>query len=332
MRLNFLKNPIQKEEEKMKANRMKKELLVLGMIFLMVFVLTTGAFAWSAATHAYIEDHLGKKGGLDNGNEIYGGLVPDIFNYLFNDPAYLDYLYGQTHNDFLKVWNASRWGLEKSLAYGFVGHNDVWGADFTAHHLCNTCGTGEGYAIAKVRELLTIAPLPVQLGIPEDVAIEIFHEIVETSVDILVSKKTDPLIGKKIVSSAIARSPQFPLLLVKACAKDFALYAGISYFEAARFITSAEKEFRKTMILYGQVLMQDEATAIQLISEQTADAAEGFLSLYGIQLPLPKEEIIQMVIGYTTLAISICEYDYQHEIEATIHFVDQQLKGYGITY
>ena len=316
----------------MKTSRMKKNLMTVGVTFLMLLSLSTEAFSWSAATHAYIENQLGKKRGLENSNEIYGGIVPDVFNYLFNYPAYLDYLYGQTHEDFIKVWRTARWGLEKSLAYGFVGHNDVWGADFTAHHLCNTCGTGEGYAIAKARELLTIAPLPPELGIPEDVAIEIFHEIVENSVDILVSKKTDPLIGKKIVSSAIARSPQFPLLLVKAYAKDFALYAGISYFEAARFITSAEKEFRKTMILYGEVLMQDEATAIQLISEQTAEAAEGFLSLYGIQLPLPKEEIIQMVIGYTTLAISICEYDYQHEIEATIHFVDQQLKGHGITY
>jgi hypothetical protein len=316
----------------MKTNRVKKELMMLGVIFLMLLSLSTEAFSWSAATHAYIENQLGKKRGLENSNEIYGGIVPDVFNYLFNYPAFLDYLYGQTHEDFIKVWRTARWGLEKSFAYGFVGHNDVWGADFTAHHLCQTCGTGEGYAITKARELLTIAPLPPELGIPEDVAIEIFHEIVENSVDILVSKKTDPLIGRKIVASAILRSPQFPLLLVKAYAKDLSSYAGISDVEAARFITSAEKEFRKTMVLYGQVLMQDEVTAIQLISEQTADIAEDFLSLYGIQLPLPKEEIIQMVIGYTNLAISICEYDYQHEITGTIHFVDQQLKGHGITY
>jgi hypothetical protein len=316
----------------MKTNRIKKELMASGMIFLMLFFLVPEAIAWSAATHAYIEDQLGKKRGLENSSEIYGGIVPDVFNYLFNYPTYLDYLYGQTHDDFLKVWNASRWGLERSLAYGFVGHNDVWGADFTAHHLCRTCGTGEGYAIAKARELLAIAPLPPELGIREEVAVEIFHEIVENSVDILVSKKTDPLIGKKIVSSAILRSPQLPLLLAKAYAKDFSSYAVISYPEAVQFITTAEKEFRKAMVLYGQVLMQDEATAIQLISEQTADIAASFLALYGIQLPISKEEIIQMVIGYTTLAISICENDYEHEIAATIHFVDHQLSSHGISY
>jgi hypothetical protein len=316
----------------MKTKRVKEELMVLGMIFLMLFFLTTDAFSWSAATHAYIEDQLGKKRALENSSEIYGGTVPDLFNYLFNYPAYLDYLSGQTHDDFLKVWNASRWGLEKPFAYGFVGHNDVWGADFTAHHLCRTCGTGEGYAISKAKDLLAIAPLPPELGIPNEVAIEIFHEIVENSVDILVSKKTDPSIGKKIITSAILRSPQFPLLLVKAYAKDFSSYGGISYLEAARFITAAEKEFRKTMVLYGQVLMQDEATAIQLISEQTADIAASFLALYGIELPIPKEEIVQMVIEYTTLAISICENDYEQEIAATIHFVDHQLSSHGISY
>lgn len=315
----------------MKTNRIKKQFVMLVVLFLMVLSLSSEAFTWSAATHAYIEDHLGRTRGLENDNEIYGGMVPDVFNLLFDYPTYLDYLYSETHNEFLKVWRPSRWGLEKSLAYGFVSHNDAWGADFTAHHHCLTCGVPEGYAIAKAKELLAIVPLPLELGIPEVVAIEIFSEIVENSVDILVSKTTDPLIGKKIAASAILRSPQFPILLTKAYAKDLAIYGDISYLEAARLITSAEKEFRKTIILYGQVLTQDQATSIQVISEQTADLAEDFLDLYGIQLLIPKEESIQMVIEYTTLAILICENNFQHEIEATIHFVYQQLKRHGIT-
>ncbi len=316
----------------MKANRIRRQFVTVGLALLMLLSFSTEALSWSAATHAYIEDQLGKQKGFENANEIYGGMVPDLFNYLFNFPSYLDYLYGQTHNESTKVWNISRWGLEKSLAYGLVSHNDVWGADFTAHHLCQTCGTGEGYAISKAKELLAIAPLPPEMGIPEDVAIEIFHEIVENSVDILVSKKTDPLIGRKIISSAILRSPQFPVLLVKAYAKDFSSYSGISVPEAARFITLAEKEFRRNIILYGQILMQDEASAIRMISEQTANIAVSFLTLYGIELPISEEEVIQMVIGYTNLATSICENDYQQEIAATIHFVDQQLISNGISY
>ncbi len=306
--------------------------MVVGAIFLMVFFLSAEALPWSAATHAYIEDQLGKKREPDNNNEIYGGIVPDLFNYLFDYPSYLDYLYSQTHDEFLKVWDASRRGLAMSVAYGFVGHNNVWGTDSTAHHLCLTCGTGEGYAIAKAKQLLAIAPLPSELGIPAEVAIEILHEIVENSVDILVSKKTDPLIGQKIITSAIIRNPQFPLLLVKAYAKDFSSYTGMNYLEAVKFITAAEKEFRKNLIFYGQILTQDEVTAIELISENTADLAEAFLGLYGIQLPVPKEQVVELIISYMNLTISICEYDYQDEIAATIHFVDHQLKANGITY
>lgn len=56
----------------MKTNRIKKEFVMLGVMLLMLLFLSSEAFAWSAATHAYIEDHLGKKRGIDNGNEIYG--------------------------------------------------------------------------------------------------------------------------------------------------------------------------------------------------------------------------------------------------------------------
>ncbi|MCL4477241.1 MAG: hypothetical protein M1508_13645 [Nitrospirae bacterium] len=66
-------------------------------------------------------------------------------------------LYIATHYDFLKVWDASRNEVERSLAYGFVSHNDMWGADFTAHHSGRTYGQTEGYVIAKA-EILDFPP------------------------------------------------------------------------------------------------------------------------------------------------------------------------------
>jgi hypothetical protein len=35
--------------------------MVLGIIFLMLFFFTTDVFAWSAATHGYIEDQIGRR-------------------------------------------------------------------------------------------------------------------------------------------------------------------------------------------------------------------------------------------------------------------------------
>ena len=187
--------------------------------------------------------------------------------------------------------------MEKSLAFGFVSHNDRWGADFTAHHACQTCGQPIGYAYAKANVLLSVAPLPSELEIPDEIAVEIFHEIVENAVDILV-KRTDPLIGDRLSSAAQQRSPRFPQLLVRAYAKRFASFAGITELEAAQFIQSEENDFREAILSYGQILSQDEATAIQLISEQTANLAQGFLALYGITLPLPSGE---RLLGWSPL-------------------------------
>jgi hypothetical protein len=320
-----------KKETRMRKIQAKKRLMAMGVIFLTLLFVPREAFPWGFATHAYINDHLAKRRTGNNLNEIYGGVAPDLFNYLFDYPEYLDFLSDQTHLEFSKVWEASKYGSEKPLALGFVSHNDVWGADSTAHHACRKCGQPYGYAITKANLLLSLAPLPPELEIPDDVSLEIFHEIVENAVDILV-KRVDPSIGHKLTSAALLRSFRFPRLLVRAYAKDLAFSAGISEPEATQFIKAAESEFRNTINLYGQILMQDEATAIQLISQQTANLAEGFLALYGIFLPISREEVVGMVASYMALAIELCQDDSLQEIEATIRDVRRQLWAHGITY
>jgi len=315
----------------MRKVQTRKNFVVMGVLCLGLMFSSSEAFSWGFATHAYMDDHLGKKGVQSNLNEIYGGVMPDLFNTLFDYPEYLDFLPDQTHLKFMKVWKASRGDVEKSLAFGFVSHNDRWGADFTAHHTCRTCGQPVGYAYAKANVLLSEAPLPSELEIPDEIAIEIFHEIVENAVDILV-KRTDPLIGDRLSSAVQQRSPRFPQLLARAYAKRFASFAGITELEAAQFIQVAESDFREAIFSYGQILSLDEETAIELISEQTADLAQGFLALYGITLLIPQEEMVGMITGYMGLAIDSCQDDYLEEIEATIPYVKHKLRIHGVTY
>jgi hypothetical protein len=316
----------------MKTRKTERTLLTIGLIFLALVFFTSDAFSWGWATHAYIDDHLGKKENLRNMNEIYGGMSPDIFSYMFESP-YLQNLYSETHYDFMEVWNAAKFGHEKPFAYGFVSHNEDWGADSTAHISCLTCVQEKdgGYAVIKAEELLTSAPLPSELGIPDPIALEIYHEIVESGVDILVKRNEDPLIGQKIMSSALLRNPRFPILLVKAYADDLSPYFG-GYVKAAKAIVTAEKEFRETVILYGYALTQDESTAIQLISEQMADLAESFLSAYGIPLPLSKGEVVVLINELVQASISLCEPDYVQEITATTSFVTQNMMTNRILY
>ena len=318
---------------------MKRTLVIVTGFCFALLLFASSAFPWGSATHAYVDDHLGLRG-PGNLKELYGGMAPDIFNYLFDNLNQQQYLYSQTHGNFLtqaetflKVWKAARWLPEKPGAYGFVSHNDLWGADFTAHHNSQLFRQGKGYVIAKAEILLLEPPVSQilqSLGLSRELSLAIAENLVENGVDILVKRK-DPSIGLKVSASALLRGPDFPLLLVKAYAGGFAADLHISQSQAARLITSNEMEFRKTMILYGQALSQDEATAVNLISQQLAQLAVGFLTANGITLP-PGIDLTPQIQAGIQQAMSICASDYLHEIGLTIDFVKNQLVSHGISY
>jgi hypothetical protein len=324
----------------MKTKRGRKALLGISIVIFAVGVLASEAFPWGWAVHTYINDHLGLKRGLSNVNEIYGGMAPDVFNYMF---SYLPFLSDQTHgndqtreSNFMKVWDAARGRLQNSLAFGFVSHNDLWGADFTAHHQCRTCGMdlSKGYVVVKAEELQPILTFVLEsnkIFLESAVVLEIAHEMTEAGIDLLVKRTLDPRIGQKVVSSSLLRNPEFPLLLVKAFAEDVANYAGISRFEAARMIVSAERDFRKSTVLYGTALHQDEATALMLISEQLAAVAEGFLAANDVGLPegVDLVPLIEFAIG---MSMEICAVDFADELKKTTGFVREQLRIHDVSY
>jgi hypothetical protein len=317
----------------METRKNMVRLLAVGFTFLVVGLFSSEAFSWGFATHAYIDDHLGKTKKNQNVDEIYGSVAPDTFNYLFTNPDYLGFLADQTHVEATKLWNVSNQGLGKSLAYGFVSHNDVWGADSTAHHQGLTFGQAEGYVIAKATLLAGIlkqVPEYAALNLPDEVTLEISHELVEDGIDLLV-KGMDPSIGQKLSSSALSRTSNFPVLLVKAYARDFSQFAGISYQNASKLIIAAEKEFRQRIVFYGQALMQDDETAIRLISEGTAEVAASFLQANGFALP-PDVDIVPLIEFAIGESIDLCAGDFASEIAATINFVNQNLGANGISY
>jgi len=309
-----------------------KRFVITATLVLATLSIATPALPWGSATHAYIDGQLGKRAVFD-AQERYGGMGADVFNFMFTNPAIATYLYGQSHKEFMKVWEAAHSHTAKALAFGFVSHNDVWGADWTAHHDGLTFGQGQGYVIAKaeiLKGMLIQVPEFAELGLPDPVVMEIAHNFVEYGADILL-KRSDPLIGQKMLVSALVRSPEFPLLLVKAYGKDLAATTGMTKREAAQLITTTEMEFRKTIIAYGQALTMDEGTAVQLLSEQMAAFAVGFLNAYGIVLPeeVDLAPLLNFGIG---AAMELCAPDFQGELTATVAEVKQQLKAHEIRY
>ncbi|MEW6381942.1 MAG: hypothetical protein AB1611_20390 [bacterium] len=313
----------------MRGISMKRILLPsLGIALVAVAFFSSNAFPWGSATHTFINDHLGKKDRLANINEMYGGTGMDVFNSLFlnQSPSIT------VHSEFMKVWNEAKLQTEKALAFGFISHNEIWGADFTAHRKSITSDRDEGYIITKsylLKEILEQNAGYGELNLADDMALAFAHYCLERGIDILI-KRQDPCIGRKMIFSAKNRSSNFPLLLIKAYAQDFTVYYG-SYPEAAMGIFSAEEQFRKTIVIYGLALAQTEDLAIQLVAEQMARQSERFFAAHGIEIPATVDMVSLMKFALEK-SIGICAEDYYQEISATISFLEQQLDAHGISY
>jgi len=311
---------------------MKKRCSIAGMVVVLVLAFSSSAYPWGYATHAYIAHLLNKKAGQRNLNEIYGAMAPDLFNFRFDLPVMGEGgLYFWTHYRYDRVWDQAETGQSKGPGYGFVSHNDAWGADYTAHHSGRTYGQDGGYVIAKAIDLdeaelppEILAYLPPGTTRLSDlvgpvVAWELQHTFVEYGLDLL-TKRLDPVIGERIAASAVCRSPEFPSLLVAAYAEEFAPLLDPA--DAAEVIVGAEAEFNESMYGFGQVLMLDEADAREIISWQLSAFADEYL---GGNLGLPQWLLAEIIDHYVAVAMEICEDDFPAEIHATIEYVDEEM-------
>jgi len=312
--------------------------LTLGSVIAIfaVSVFSTPVFAWGSATHTYLAKKLGNKYGIMNLQEMYGSVLPDMFNLMFGY-THQEYLWTETHYEFTKVVEKAKFGRRKAFAYGFASHNEAWGADYTAHIEALTIGSGDkGYVIIKKEILAPFLEPQIKAfldgnGIPyppkllEELALSFADSGIETAVDLLVSQNEDKAVGYRMLISAKYRSLFVPFLLSGAYAKDFAQEAEITPLEAIIIITKAEKEFRKYMELYGGILTQENA--IDLMAEQGAELAEMKLEKeYGITVDVPAELMKECLVG----AITVVKGDYSSELAATLEYVDEQLKDHGV--
>lgn len=222
------------------AIKLTKQAMTAGLICFFCVMMPAAAFSWSQASHAYIVDRLGARAGYDNLDEMWGIVAPDFFNFIFDPALCPGWVADQTHGTyaetFMKVWNAADTNAEQALAYGFVSHNQQWGADHPAHVSCLTCEPNEqneGYIIVKAKLLLNAPVDPANpgqtfgkafadLGMTQDMALLVAHGITEDAIDIRLRNEADPLLGRKLATAARNETKRFQPLLVKAFAADYA--------------------------------------------------------------------------------------------------------------
>ena len=314
-----------------------KKTLCLGLLgFLALIAAAPAAFGWGSATHFYMTDLIMKGNGVPQTDELYGSMAPDVFNYMFDNPAFLGFLQDQTHHEFRKVWLARRNGHERPDAYGFVAHNDTWGEDSTAHHNSRTLLPTEGYVITKAKALHAYLWANSQdyrdfalLGVDESTYIELCHEMVEAAGDILIAQ-VNPNLGKRIVKSALRPAKDMQNLLVRAYLDDFVAYASsismpLTNDEAKALILANEQGFRQSMVAYGALLQEDQATMIQGMVSIYSGMISQYLAALGITLP-PGTDVSPLIEAAIGVGLQLIQGDYMREVFATKNFVANQLK------
>jgi hypothetical protein len=314
---------------------MKKTIAALIAIALGTVAFMTPALSWEKGTHLYIADKLKRHGDMNpmNFDEMYGAMAPDIFNYAFELPSDLyAYLHDQTHNYYYNVWKAVKWGYEKPLAFGFVSHNDKWGADFTAHWHSRTLDPGAGYIITKAGFLNTaLAPywalIEGALGEPLDnaIKIELCHNIVEAAGDIVL-KRFYPELGKNLVAAGSRSDKRFKNLFLKAYLPGLMTAFGLSEDAAKAILLPAESSFRTLqVVMYGMLLQQDEDTVIDGIAAQFNSLIGGYLASKGMTLP-PGSDLTFIIHEALLGAVGLIQSDYMLEVNATVNYVGTEMK------
>lgn len=314
---------------------MKKMTSFVCTVMLLVMGVSI-ACAWGGATHTYFADRLGAKFGFSDLNEMYGAVLPDAFNTMFDPTG--DYLYGLTHDKFELFLNgASKCDL-KAVSFGFVCHNDLWGADFIAHHSGFTT-PGEGYVIAKgnmlvgpiTDELITI--LTPYIGpdnaayVASQLAPSLGEDLVETAIDVLVKRTEDPGIGLRMLLAAKVRSPGTPSLLASAYANDLAAFATIPVGQATNLIIAMEKGYREQMITYGSMFCLNEKRTIEALAAQSAGLASLILNAnIGVEVPVPPALVEQ----YLRKAMAIAQPDYRHELKMALCYLEGVMRSHHI--
>jgi len=323
---------------------MKRAIGSILLIMAFTLVLATYGLSWGSATHAFIAKRIGRLSIFFNSQEMYGLMAPDLFNYDFNlayDPILTVFTHGVPGNEgFMAVWEKASWrDYQKSLAFGFVAHNDVWGADYTAHHQAlaisvpadfpSIPGVDPGYVIIKALALNSdptmngyFEALGLSNSDPDQfrLRLEMCHNLVETAGDLII-RRVDPGIGEKIISASVLRGRSFPELLIKALDNP----------DYNQIIRQNEAQFRRLMIQYGAILAQPEVRAFEGLAEQMAELGVAFIKQFtGQEIPL--ERALEISKYGIKKSLQLCAPDYMNEIRKTIENLRVELRNHNIHY
>lgn len=194
---------------------------------------SSGAWGWSAVTHAYIASCV--TDGL-NKSVIFGSGAADLNSMIEDNPDVAEALRQLTHHDFEAL-------APSAFTTGFFTHNEDWGADSYSH--------GEGtYARNLMEQFET------ELEIDSTQA----HVLFEGCIDAQVRLAHGPEWGTRLAESARASGPDHEQLMVDAFAAPLAARVeGLTESMAEEYIRTAMQDLRAQTITLGELLARPAA-------------------------------------------------------------------------
>lgn len=321
-------------------------------VLILLIAVSTVALAWGPGTHAYVANKLNK--GVDAPDTIFGAVSPDINQVLSTDQN-SPFFYA-THYDFINVWNATTVVTSptaKALAFGFVSHNEAWGADYYAHIKSNlypryvnpnpSYAGQNGYVWVKAAQLCSLMSAQLQKsgqggGLAQVLLSDPMncHFIVEYAMDIVLKTTRDPRIGTRLINAASTYDNTTLGNLFMA-----GYTAPIPPYTMGIYMNGAQSSWAGLMFTYGTALNQPTL-------QQTITSVDAFLeflaeNLLGAQIrealglqptdPIP-DEVKAQLLSLIDLGIKdslfLCALDYNLELDLTLNAVHKNMIAHGI--
>lgn len=309
-------------------------------------LMSQSAFAWGVAVHAYMTEKLTEKlNGIELDSAVYGALMPDCYNVAMLDKRG-SFLYHTTHTDYMKLVNVATTCQEKSAAFGFAIHNEIWGGDYSSHKSSHMY-PGQGWILARaallsrevhaeIMNFLTKVGLRPEQAIPiaDRLAPDFSHLLIETGVDIQLRRNLDPQIGQKMKKIVLRRSRDLPKLLVSAYSQPLAEFAEISEKQASRFILNGETGARMIWAIYGMIISKEPKVAHYEFSREYTKKMESNLEaeLKAVNVPMQSGTVpLSVISNLLQKAIDLVGMDWESEVNQAMSDIETRAVSDGLS-
>jgi hypothetical protein len=330
--------------------RTVRAITVLGLLA----ALSISASAWAPGTHAYIAGKL--KPGVDPTNIMFGSVAADINQILSTDQN--SPFFWATHYGFAGVWGAAQLmpgETPKVLAFGYVTHNEAWGADHYAHIQSRLYPRyrnpdprypgQNGYVWVKAAQLCAVMKGQLQAagmagGMSEVLLSDPMncHFIVEYAMDLLLKATRDPKIGQKLLDAAsnYDQTTLGALFMAGYPSPDIPYPPPLNTQPMGVGMAAYQGGWAMLIQMYADALnkptMHEAVPAVSAFLEVLAErllAAQLRAALnLGPDDPIPdavKQQLTTLIHLGIVDSLMICSYDFNPELDLTIKSVRQNL-------